>query len=240
MKVDQFFQPKAFFSGTPRRSSQPTRQPCDLTPAQASEFIQNLPLNPDLSGKLVQMPRHCGKTLVVDLDETLVHCTQFNPELAVSLRFPSGRTTQVGINVRPFAQQFLEQAASLFEVVAFTASHKAYADAVLDYLDPHGQFVTKLLYRNNCVLVNGVFTKDLRVLAGRELKDIVIVDNAVQAIAYQLANGVPVASWFDDYEDCELVQVWSHLQRLASEDDVRRLNTQTFGLSQALKVPFSE
>ena len=176
------------------------------------------------------MPQRCGKTLVVDLDETLVHCVQCNAEVTLPVRFSSGRRRTVGVNVRPFAREFLEQAARLFEVVVFTASHQRYADAVLNYLDPQQQFVALRLYRDSCVLVNGVFVKDLRVLAGRHLSQVVIVDNAVHSFGYQLDNGVPITSWYDDYADRELLQVWQHLLRLAAQEDVRRLNAETFGL----------
>ena len=40
---------------------------------------------------------------------------------------------------------------------------------------------------------NGVFVKDLRIL-DRNLKDVVIVDNAVHSFGNQLDNGIPVVS----------------------------------------------
>ena len=45
---------------------------------------------------------------------------------------------QAGINMRPYAKECLAEAVKLgFEVAIFTASHQAYADAVIDkLLDP--------------------------------------------------------------------------------------------------------
>ena len=66
----------------------------------------------------------------------------------------------------------------------FTASHQCYADVVLDYIDPDRTLIHHRLYRDNCVVVNGVHIKDLRILRQRKLKDIVIVDNAAYSFGY--------------------------------------------------------
>ena len=51
----------------------------------------------------------------------------------------------------------------------FTASHRCYADKVLDYLDPDGSLIHHRLYRENCIFTNGVYVKDLRILKNRKL-----------------------------------------------------------------------
>jgi CTD small phosphatase-like protein 2 len=69
----------------------------------------------------------------------LVHCiddiesTYF--DLPISVKFPTGETIEAGINVRPFAYECLKIARENYQVVIFTASHKAYADVVLDTLE---------------------------------------------------------------------------------------------------------
>ena len=71
----------------------------------------------------------------------------------------------------------------------FTASHKSYADVVLDFLDPKGELIQHRLYRESCVLTDdGVYVKDLRIIANRSLRDLVIVDNAVYSFGFQLEN----------------------------------------------------
>jgi CTD small phosphatase-like protein 2 len=42
--------------------------------------------------------------------------------------------------------------------------------------------------------MEGACIKDLRILRGRELKDIIIVDNATHSFAFQLDNGIPIIS----------------------------------------------
>ena len=67
----------------------------------------------------------------------------------------------------------------------FTASHKSYADVVLDYLDPKGELIEYRMYRDSCTQTEeGVYIKDLRIIQNRNLKDIVIVDNAVYSFGF--------------------------------------------------------
>ena len=52
----------------------------------------------------------------------------------------------------------------------FTASHQAYADGVIDLLDPERVLIDKRLYRDHCIQApEGIYVKDLRVLANRRM-----------------------------------------------------------------------
>lgn len=117
-----------------------------------------------------------------------------------------------------------------FEVIVFTASHQCYADVVLDFLDPDHSLIHHRLYRDNCVQVNGVFIKDLRVL-NRPLSQVIIVDNSAYSFGFQLENGVPIISWRDDKYDKELLNLTGYMKMLSEASDIRELNTQTFHLA---------
>ena len=48
-----------------------------------------------------------------------------------------------------------------------------------------------------------------------------MIDNASHSYGFQLDNGYPVLSWYDDPEDRELVYVSQFLNDLAPQPDVR-------------------
>jgi Dullard-like phosphatase family protein len=205
---------------------------------QAVKLIRTLP-PADISQvqqKSVLFPFRPGyehrKTIIFDLDETLVHCTE-RMDLAdevLKMRLPDGIFAKVGINIRPFAKQCLIEASKYFEVIVFTASHKVYADMVLDFLDPTHQFIHHRLYREHCLYARGFYIKDLRILKDRQMKNVAIVDNAAYSFAYQLDNGIPIIGWHDDPNDRELFSLIDYLKVLQQVDDVREVNRDVFRL----------
>jgi CTD small phosphatase-like protein 2 len=103
----------------------------------------------------------------------------------------------------------------------FTASHKAYADAVLDYIDPNRTLIHHRIYRDSCVVFNKVYIKDLRILSNRDLRNVFIVDNSVFSFSYQMSNGIPILPYYDNPEDNELLKIIEYMKILEHVDDVR-------------------
>lgn len=152
-------------------------------------------------------------SLVLDLDETLVHCsTEPMPRSDLTFNITAnGMQYTVHARRRPFLDVFLREASKFAEVTVFTASQQVYAEKLLDLLDPQRLYIKHRLYRSACVQVEGVFLKDLSVL-GRDLTQTVIVDNSPQAFAYQIENGIPIDTWIDEDDDTELLKLLRFLK----------------------------
>ena len=76
------------------------------------------------------------------------------------------------------------------------------------------------MFRDSCLAVEGNFLKDLTVL-GRDITKMVLVDNSPHAFGYQIDNGIPIESWFDDPHDSELLKLARFLDTLHPCTDVR-------------------
>lgn len=162
------------------------------------------------------------KTLVLDLDETLVHSSFKpipNPDYIIPVEI-DGRLVDVYVLKRPWLDHFMATVGPRFEVVVFTASLAKYADPLLDLMDPSG-LVRWRLFRESCCPYEGNYVKDLNCL-GRELASTIIVDNSPHSYIFQPANAVPIGTFIDDMDDQELLELLPHLLQLEAADDVRR------------------
>ena len=162
------------------------------------------------------------KTLVLDLDETLVHSQflEFSSPSDIIIKIEIEKEIyDIHVLVRPGVKEFLEKMEKYYEIVIFTASISKYADILLNIIDPKGLCPFRL-FREHCTLINNTFVKDLKKL-GRDLKDIIIVDNSPLSYSFHPQNGLPILSWFEDKNDRELYNIIPLLIFLSDVKDVR-------------------
>ena len=162
------------------------------------------------------------KTLLLDLDETLVH-SSFTPfeknDIVLNVDF-EGVMYNIYVLVRPDAELFIKTVAKFYEVVIFTASISKYASPLLDILDKEKNIKYRL-YRDQCTFINGIYIKDLK-KCNRSLKDLIIVDNSPLAYTFDADNGLPIKTWIEDRDDRELMKLVPILEFLSKTKDVRK------------------
>ncbi|KAL2337334.1 hypothetical protein Fmac_011780 [Flemingia macrophylla] len=170
-------------------------------------------------------------TLVLDLDETLIHSSvQQCNDADFTFEMYTERKSTVYVRKRPFLQEFLEKVSEMFEIIIFTASKRVYAEKLLDVLDPDNKFFSQRIYRESCTWIDNHCVKDLTIL-GVDLKKVFIIDNTPEVFRFQVNNGIPIKSWFDDRTDSALISLLPFLEKLVDVDDVRPIIALKYGAS---------
>lgn len=166
--------------------------------------------------------RSMEHTLVLDLDETLVHSEIIhikNPDLSFPLTI-NDQVINFYVRLRPHVKHFLKEVSKYFEVVVFTASTKDYATKILQHLDPSKKYIKHALFRDSCIYNKGKYIKDLRIL-NRDLRNVIIVDNKVKSCIAQPENAIQIHTWLFNSEDEELLKVLKVVNDMKSCRDVR-------------------
>jgi Dullard-like phosphatase family protein len=206
------------------------KSPDELTAKQRQEYNALLrqsknrsPVNPAKYLPLLEQPRQAGKkTIVLDLDESLVHSSyekggKYDLHIPCCTNPMRKEFVHVYVAFRPCLREFLDFVCQMFEVVIFTASVEIYCRPLMEHLDPQRRCA--VLWRDHCTNVNGVYVKDLSLL-GRDLNNLAILDNSPHAYLFQPRNAIPITSWFDNPHDHELRDLIPMLQQLAAAPTV--------------------
>eukprot|EP00163_Fabomonas_tropica_P007767 TRINITY_DN17440_c0_g2_i1.p1 TRINITY_DN17440_c0_g2~~TRINITY_DN17440_c0_g2_i1.p1 ORF type:complete len:497 (-),score=95.10 TRINITY_DN17440_c0_g2_i1:403-1893(-) len=205
-----------------------------------------------------QSPNHEGKlTVVLDMDETLLHSSFVNLESPPSadtrehdfgflIENPEGQELpmwyrEVRVWKRARVDQFLEQLAEFAEIVVFTASQPEYANPLLDVID-YNHIISHRLCRDQCTNTDIGYIKDLSLL-GRPLSRVVILDNSPTSFKFHADNGIPISSFYGDKtgagakEDLELMKILPVLKQMANIQDVRPFLRQRYRMHYTLGNP---
>ncbi|KAL0577723.1 Nuclear envelope morphology protein 1 [Marasmius crinis-equi] len=232
-----------------RRTSVPPAisiSPADspLSHGRVSDSASSTPRSATPTLTTRKSPFHFQKTLVLDLDETLIHSTSrpmphhtgssglfglraFGSRKAgaghVVEVVLGGRSTLYHVYKRPFVDFFLRTVSGWYTLVIFTASMKEYADPVIDWLDAGRGILGNRLFRDSCTLLpNGSYTKDLTMIEP-DLARVCLVDNSPVSYRVNEANGIPIEGWTHDPSDEALLDLLPVLDSLRFTSDVRRV-----------------
>ena len=164
------------------------------------------------------------KTLILDLDETLIHAERTRPsgpiEIELMLRSETDDSmTSFFVRKRPHVNAFLRIVSNWYRVVVFTASLRRYADPLIDALDRDG-VVKERYFRENCIERNGQYIKDVTIVEP-DLRNVILLDNTPFSYSMQGANGLPVGAWINDPYDEQLLDLIPVLYGLHFLRDVR-------------------
>ena len=163
------------------------------------------------------------KTLVLDLDETLVHSTTKKAfpnrkNIILHMKIRNINYT-IYVILRPFLEVFLHEMSLCYDLYIFTASLSHYAKILIEIIDKN-KVIKQVLNRENCKFIKGLYLKDLSIFK-RDLKDIIIIDNNPLSYTLNKNNGIPIPSWIDDPNDKELIKLIPIMKYLSKVTDVR-------------------
>ena len=175
------------------------------------------PLIPPRLPSYTPAPRNAKvpqKTLVLDLDETLIHSlakggrmssghmveVKLSTPMTTSLT-PGAPPTMLGpqhpilyyVHKRPYCDEFLRKICKWFKLVVFTASVQEYADPVIDWLEQERKFFQARYYRQHCTFRNGAYIKDLSAVEP-DLSKVMILDNSPMSYIFHEGIFSPVPS----------------------------------------------
>ena len=126
-------------------------------------------------------------TLVLDLDETLIHIER-------DMNSKSKRKVMI---LRPYLHEFLSKMKKFYELILFSVGIPDYVDPLVDIIEKKEKYFEYRLYRHHAIFDGKEYIKDLSKL-GRDIRKIVIVDNLPQAFKLHRNNGICIKGFYGD------------------------------------------
>ncbi|KAK8893539.1 hypothetical protein M9Y10_021961 [Tritrichomonas musculus] len=178
------------------------------------------------------------KTLVLDLDETLIHSSKYiaHPDVeSFRVEFDDEEIEQnsngvppkkdyLYVQLRPGVKEFLDYVNSHFDVFIFTYGVQDYADKIIDALCPQIDKEHRY-YRDSCELRNHgkMVHKDLDIFH-RPLTDLILVDDNISAQKFHPDNSIQIQQWKGTPNDRVLTEwLMPILVECESASDVRKI-----------------
>jgi import inner membrane translocase subunit TIM50 len=139
------------------------------------------------------------KTLVINLNGTLVH-----------------QTYKLGVGVevfkRPGLGAFLAKMSQRYEIVIFGLGESGTINEICEALDPEYRMIMGRFGRENTLLKDGKYIKDLSYM-NRDVKNMIYIDFTDEAVAFHQDNCILLPKFEGDTSDRELVDLIPFLDR---------------------------
>ena len=173
------------------------------------------------------------KTLVLDLDETLVSVKghKINNSILKQYEFfyplPNEQIDQEiyskgYLTIRPYLFYFLNEIKKFFnDIIIFTSSKYIYAKEILKIIDKNNLF-SKVYSRENLTFYKNVYYKDLNIL-NSDLAHTIIIDDKYENFLFHRFNGLPISDFVGNPKDIELLKILPILKKLSFVNDVRKI-----------------
>ena len=175
----------------------------------ASSYLKKKKYFKPIQAPYLDSPPSKPNTLILDLDETLIH---------FKIKSSRGGT----LRARPYLFGFLEEMGHYYELVIWTSATEAYANSLIDAIEYEKKYFDYILYREHATIIGDDFVKDLTRI-GRGLDRVIIIDDMPQNFRLQKDNGITIKPFFgDDYDDSALYDLVPILKHIAEDrQDVR-------------------
>lgn len=158
------------------------------------------------------------KTIVLDLDETLIHTSDFKPHSKIKT-FIHPKTGQF-VFLRPGLDQFIEYVHRNFEVFIFTASLEDYAIPIINEIAPWVA-TDHRFFRDSCFNEGNRLVKNVSMLQ-RNPQSLIIVDDSLTTDQANPLNTIIIDRWKGTPDDNRLTEwLLPILQQCYEAKDVR-------------------
>ena len=167
-----------------------------------------------------EKPKNKRYTLILDLDETLVHVERINQQ--INNNYSCNKNDQKVINLRPGLFSFLNSIKPYYEIISFSTASKIYADNIVKKIETNQKYFDYNLYRDHTTLYGKEYVKDISKI-GRNIKEVIIVDNLEKNFKLNPDNGIKIAPYFgemsaDDTKLFELQKLLILFNKLKYDD----------------------
>ena len=153
-------------------------------------------------------------TLVLDLDETLIHLRQkkdvINIKNDVNIKINNTsdyfyenydkNSNKYLLQFRVGLFSFLTILKPFYEIISFTSATREYADVIINEIEKSRKYFDHKFYREHTVIYKDTFVKDISRI-GRDMKKIIIIDNNERNFILNKENGIKIAPYYGDDEN---------------------------------------